>query len=77
MDKRITVPAKEAAAYLGISYWTLLQMVKQQRIPCIRLGNRMILFRIDTLNEWLKQQETQSLSAQDSAGYGQLRKVKG
>ena len=42
--KRTTLTAKEAAEYLGISYWLITQLVKRKQIPCSRVGKR-ILFR--------------------------------
>lgn len=43
--KRTTLTAKEAAEYLGISYWFVTQLVKRRQLPCIRIGNRL-LFRV-------------------------------
>lgn len=58
---RATLSAKEAAAYVGCSYWKLLEEVKAGNIPCIRLGNR-ILFRCQTLDFWLGEQEKASMA---------------
>ncbi|WP_427846530.1 helix-turn-helix domain-containing protein [Desulfitobacterium hafniense] len=57
---RTTMKAKEAATYLGISYWLLLELVKQRKVPCITVGNRK-LFRKDSLDCWLNEQEASSL----------------
>ena len=32
--QRTTLTAKEAAEYLGISYWLITQLVKRKQIPC-------------------------------------------
>ena len=58
--QRATLKAKEAAGYLGISYWKLLELVKAgDGPPHIRAGNR-ILFRTETLDAWLSQLEAAS-----------------
>lgn len=41
-----TLSAREAAKYIGISYWLILEVVKRKEIPCIRVGSR-VLFRRD------------------------------
>lgn len=48
--------AKEAAQYLGISYWLLLEMTKRHEIPFISAGSRK-LFRRETLELWLENRE--------------------
>ena len=32
--QRTTLTMKEAAEYLGISYWLINQLVRQKQIPC-------------------------------------------
>ncbi len=52
--------AKEACAYLRVSYWTLLNKLIKE-IPHIRMGDRgNIKFRKSTLDEYLKEQEKKS-----------------
>lgn len=53
---RSTLKATEAAHYLGISYWLILEMAKRGEIPHIRAGSR-VLFRRESLDEWMKNQE--------------------
>ena len=66
--QRATLKAKVAAGYLGISYWKLLELVKAgDGPPHIRAGSR-ILFRVETLDNWLSQQE--AASAANGAGAG-------
>ena len=55
----ITLKAKDAAQYLGCSYWKLLDMAKKSEIPHIRVG-KLVLFRQATLDRWLTEQETAS-----------------
>lgn len=58
--QRTTLTAKEAAEYLGISYWLITQLVKRKQIPCSRVGRR-ILFRKDALDVYLNKKENDSL----------------
>ncbi len=64
---RTTMKAKEAAGYLGISYWTLLQKVREKKIPCIKMGKRL-LFRQETLAKWLAEQEAASQVTRETDG---------
>ena len=50
---RTTLTAKEAAEYLGISYWLITQLVRRKQIPCSRVGKR-ILFREEALEHLFK-----------------------
>ncbi len=58
--KPATLKARLAAEYLGISYWKLLDMVKKNEIPHIRAG-KLVLFRKETLDQWLRKQEMKSI----------------
>jgi len=60
-----TLKAKEAAKYLGISYWKLLEMAKAGEIPHARAG-RLILFRRETLDNWMKIQERASIELDET-----------
>ena len=57
---RTTLTAREAAEYIGISYWLITQLVKRKDIPCSRVGNRL-LFRVDVLDSYLSSKECQSI----------------
>lgn len=73
---RTTLTAKEAAEYLGISYWFVTQLVKRKKLPCIRMGNRL-LFRIETLQNHLEKLENDSIFTEEyNNEYGRLRKVR-
>ncbi|KNF06975.1 DNA binding domain, excisionase family [Gottschalkia purinilytica] len=61
---RTTMTAKEAAEYLDISYWLILELVKRKEIPCIDLGNRK-LFRKHSLNEWMNRKEQESIESEE------------
>lgn len=57
---RTTLTAKEAAEYLGISYWLITQLVRRKKIPCSRVGKRN-LFRKEALDIYLSKKENDSL----------------
>lgn len=38
---------QEAALYLGISYWTLRDLVFRRELPFVRIGRRVLIDRID------------------------------
>ncbi len=59
--QRTTLTMKEVAEYLGISYWLVNQLVRRKQIPCSRVGGKY-LFRVQVLDEYLKNMEHQSIS---------------
>ena len=56
MIRKATLSSKEAAEYLGISYWLMLEMVKRGEITPIRAGGRY-LFHQSGLDAWMDRQE--------------------
>ncbi|MDR3587510.1 MAG: excisionase family DNA-binding protein [Desulfosporosinus sp.] len=75
MYEAVTMKAKEAAVYVGISYWLLLEMTKKGELPFIAAGGRK-LFRKESLDLWMANQEAQSLQTKpEPTGHGALRKV--
>ena len=66
LDKihKTTLTAKEAAEYLGISYWLITQLVRRKQIPCSRVGKR-ILFRKEAIDIYLSKKENDSLLESD------------
>ena len=48
------LPAEQTADLLGIHKNTLLLWTRQGRVPCIRIGNRRVMFRASALNRWLE-----------------------
>lgn len=58
--QRTTLTMKEAAEYLGISYWLVNQLVRRKQIPCCKVGGKY-LFRINALDEYLSNMEQQSM----------------
>ena len=63
MITRETITAKEAADYVGISYWKILELAKAGKIPHIRLQGR-VLFRRHSLDEWMSQLEQNSVETE-------------
>lgn len=57
--QRTTLTMKEAADYLGISYWLANQLVRRKQIPCSKVGGKY-LFRIQALDEYLYKKEKES-----------------
>lgn len=75
--ERSTLLAKEAAEYLGISYWLILELAKQKKIPHTRAGKRVI-FRKESLDKWMDQQEELNSSGnanEENVTHGILRKI--
>ncbi len=58
--QRTTLTAKEAAEYLGISYWLITQLVRRKQIPCSSVVKR-ILFRKEALDIYISKKENDSL----------------
>ncbi len=58
--ERSTLMTKEAAEYLGIRYDKLRSMAIQKKIPHAKIEGRY-LFRKDTLDEWMKKLEEESV----------------
>ena len=58
--QRTTLTMKEAAEYLGISYWLLNQLLRRKQIPCSKVGGKF-LFRIQVLDEYLSRKEKESI----------------
>ena len=62
--ERTTLTMRETAEYLGISYWLVNQLVRRREIPCARVAGR-VLFRVQALDEYLKEKEDKSLKYQE------------
>jgi excisionase family DNA binding protein len=70
-----TIRVEEAAAYLGCSGWKMRQMAAAKEIPCIRIGKKILLFRRESLDEWMYEKEQASI-AKDEPAAGKVRKIK-
>lgn len=60
-----TMTVAEAANYIGVSKDLIYQSVRENTIPNIKLGRR-ILFRKSALDSWMDQQESESTKANAS-----------
>ena len=58
---RTTLTMKETAEYLGVSYWLVTQLVKRKKIPCSRVGGK-VLFRKEALDNYLNEKEKASIT---------------
>jgi excisionase family DNA binding protein len=38
---------QDAAAYLGISYWTVRDLVFRRELPFVKIGRRILVDRVD------------------------------
>ena len=59
--QRTTLTMKEAAEYLGISYWLINQLVRRKEIPCSKVGGKF-LFRVQVLDEYLSSKEQEAVN---------------
>ena len=59
--ERTTLTMKEAAEYLGISYWLVNQLVRRKQIPCSKIGGKFF-FRVQALDEYLTKKEKDSMT---------------
>ena len=59
--QRTTLTMKEAAKYLGVSYWLINQLVRRKEIPCSKVGGKF-LFRVQVLDEYLNSKEKESVN---------------
>ncbi|WP_342489143.1 helix-turn-helix domain-containing protein [Cytobacillus sp. FSL W7-1323] len=59
---RETLTVQEAAVYIGVCKDTIYTMVKEKQIPHVKARTR-ILFRVKTLDAWMREQEQQNLEA--------------
>ena len=59
--QRTTLTMKEAAEYLGVSYWLINQLVRRKEIPCSKVGGKF-LFRVQALEEYLSTKEKESVN---------------
>lgn len=58
--KRTTLTMKEAAEYLGVSYWLINQLVRKKQIPYCKVGGKY-LFRVQALDGYLANMEQESI----------------
>lgn len=66
--------AKECAAYLHTSYFTLTRRAKAGELPCFKMGRR-VMFRKSSIDAWIEAQEKGVSVVSDTPALGVLRKV--
>lgn len=74
--QRQTITAKEAADYIGVSKDTIYDLSRKKKIPCVRVGKR-ILFRREALDKWMDEQEAESVnkSLKQPEVHGKVRRL--
>ena len=59
--ERTTLTMKEAAEYLGISYWLTNQKERTKQLQCSKFGGKF-LFRVQALDDYLTKKEQDSIT---------------
>ncbi len=59
--EKVTMEAAEVAEYLGLSKDAVYRLRREGKLPYIRLGERRILFRKDSIDRFLAEQEQASI----------------
>ena len=54
--------AKKVADLLGIRPWTVYQLVKRGQLPAIKIGGRIMRFRLKSIENWMTAREAESLA---------------
>ena len=72
---RTMLDANEAADYLKISYYTILDKAKKGLIPCVRVGAR-VLFSQEGLDGWIEEQEAANVRKPEGKQCGKLRAIR-
>ena len=70
-----TMTAGQAAELLGVSEWTVYDLARRRELPHIRVGKR-VLFRRQTLLDWLTAREEASVAAEQELTPGGIRRLK-
>lgn len=52
---------KEVAVYLGLSRWTIYDLVKQKKIPYIPLSKQALRFSREHIDRWMERQEVKTV----------------
>lgn len=58
--ERNTLTVIETAAYIGVSKDSIYALVRENGIPYVRVGKR-ILFRKETIDNWMQLQEKKAM----------------
>lgn len=58
--KRSKATVEEIATYLNLSKDTIYKLVREKKIPCVRIGSR-IIFDLASVEKWFNQLEQESV----------------
>ncbi len=58
---KLVLTEKELAQYLGVSYWTVRGWRLREQDPLPTLGTGRILYRLQTVEEWMQRSEAMSI----------------
>jgi excisionase family DNA binding protein len=47
VSERRLLSQRDAATYLGISYWTIRDLVFRRELPFVKIGRRILVDRVD------------------------------
>ncbi|MFC0472500.1 helix-turn-helix domain-containing protein [Halalkalibacter kiskunsagensis] len=61
---RGTITVKEAASYIGVSKDLIYQLVRESKLPHVKVGRR-ILFRREVIDHWMNNQEAYSIQGKE------------
>ena len=75
-EKCETIEAGEVAVILGLSTWSVYDLVRKKAIPHIKIGKRRVLFRRTSILEWLTAQEVASTRANEPEQQCKIRRLK-
>lgn len=64
---RETIEASEAAELVGVSEWKIYDLARRHLLPHVRIGRR-VLFRRQSLLQWLADQEAASVRQEPAPG---------
>lgn len=59
---RTTLEVKEVATYLGLSKDMIYKLVREKKMPHIKIGSR-ILFKVESIDRWLSELEMEGYNA--------------
>jgi excisionase family DNA binding protein len=64
---KLLLDLREVAEVLKVSERTVLRMVKEKKIPFLRVNARRLAFPVRLLSEWVEQQAKAAVSAEQQA----------
>jgi len=69
------VPTAQREFFEGrVSLYTLYKNIREKKIPCVKIGRRILLDE-DTLKTWWASQEGLSVQKSPQGEYGKIRRI--